>query len=178
MNRRDIILKNALIQFNKNGYVGTSINDIAKASNISKSTMFHYFENKDDLFNQVFLKCKTVFVKTNFHLLFNATDDDLIQIMKFQFKHIEEMKFFNQFEYSKYISKESKRIAEEIHKSTINYIKNEQKKNRMIDLDPVFICMFITNTLVSNYSKIFINDTIDMNYAIKIKNFIIKALVI
>ena len=48
MNKKDIILKNALEIFNENGYVGTSINDVAKKSGIAKSTIFHYFENKED----------------------------------------------------------------------------------------------------------------------------------
>ena len=50
MNKKDIILKNALEIFNENGYVGTSINDVAKKSGIAKSTIFHYFENKEDLY--------------------------------------------------------------------------------------------------------------------------------
>ena len=158
MNKKDIILKNALEIFNENGYVGTSINDVAKKSGIAKSTIFHYFENKEDLFNQVFVKSKIAFSKTN--------------------NHIEELKFFNQFEYSKYISDDSKKLAQEIHEDTINYIKNEQKNNRMVDLDPIFICMFITNTFVSNYNRIFINGKIDLDYALKIKRFIEKALVI
>ena len=154
MNKKDIILKNALEIFNENGYVGTSINDVAKKSGIAKSTIFHYFENKEDLFNQVFVKSKIAFSKTNNPFL------------------------FNQFEYSKYISDDSKKLAQEIHEDTINYIKNEQKNNRMVDLDPIFICMFITNTFVSNYNRIFINGKIDLDYALKIKRFIEKALVI
>ncbi|MGR5688232.1 HTH-type transcriptional repressor Bm3R1 [Thomasclavelia ramosa] len=178
MNKKDIILKNALIIFNENGYVGTSINDVAKKSGIAKSTIFHYFKNKEDLFNQVFLKSKIAFAKTNTHFLFGTDRDELIEILEFQNKHIEELKFFNQFEYSKYISEDSKRIAQKIHEETINYIKNEQKNNRMVDLDPTFICMFITNTFVSNYNRIFVNGKIDFDYALKLKSFIEKALVI
>ena len=164
MNKKDIILKNALIIFNENGYVGTSINDVAKKSGIAKSTIFHYFKNKEDLFNQVFLKSKIAFAKTNTHFLFGTDRDELIEILE--------------FEYSKYISEDSKRIAQKIHEETINYIKNEQKNNRMVDLDPTFICMFITNTFVSNYNRIFVNGKIDFDYALKLKSFIEKALVI
>lgn len=178
MNKKDVILKNALEIFNENGYVGTSINDVAKKSGIAKSTIFHYFENKEDLFNQVFVKSKIAFSKTNNPFLFGASNDELIELLEFQRNHIEELKFFNQFEYSKYISDDSKKLAQEIHEDTINYIKNEQKNNRMVDLDPIFICMFITNTFVSNFNRIFINGKIDLDYALKIKRFIEKALVI
>ena len=114
MNKKDIILKNALEIFNENGYVGTSINDVAKKSGIAKSTIFHYFENKEDLFNQVFVKSKIAFSKTNNPFLFGASNDELIELLEFQRNHIEELKFFNQFEYSKYISDDSKKLAQEM----------------------------------------------------------------
>ena len=89
MNKKDIILKNALEIFNENGYVGTSINDVAKKSGIAKSTIFHYFENKEDLFNQVFVKSKIAFSKTNNPFLFGASNDELIELLEFQRNHIE-----------------------------------------------------------------------------------------
>ena len=112
MNKKDIILKNALEIFNENGYVGTSINDVAKKSGIAKSTIFHYFENKEDLFNQVFVKSKIAFSKTNNPFLFGASNDELIELLEFQRNHIEELKFFNQFEYSKYTSDDSQKLAQ------------------------------------------------------------------
>ena len=138
MNKKDVILKNALEIFNENGYVGTSINDVAKKSGIAKSTIFHYFENKEDLFNQVFVKSKIAFSKTNNPFLFGASNDELIELLEFQRNHIEELKFFNQFEYSKYISDDSKKLAQEIHEDTINYIKNEQKYKRYCHCNQYF----------------------------------------
>ena len=58
--------------------------------------------------------------------------------------------------------------------AVINSIVNN---HQMIDLDPTFICMFITNTLVTNYDKLFINDQVDREYAIKVYSFIKKALI-
>lgn len=175
-NKKNLILNLALKQFNEKGYVGTSINDIAKESNISKSTMFHYFKNKEDLFNQVFLKSKNIFIKNNFTSILDISTDDFIEALEFQYNHQEEMKFFNQFEYSPYISEESRNIVKEIYKPVINSIIKQQHDHQMIDLDPIFICMFITNTLVTNYNKLFINNQVDREYAIKIHNFIKKAL--
>lgn len=45
------ILDGAMVEFSSYGYKKTSIAQIAKAGNISKSMVFHYFNTKEDLFN-------------------------------------------------------------------------------------------------------------------------------
>ena len=122
-----LFLKNALEIFNENGYVGTSINDVAKKSGIAKSTIFHYFENKEDLFNQVFVKSKIAFSKTNNPFLFGASNDELIELLEFQRNHIEELKFFISLNILSIYQMIQKKLAQEIHEDTINYIKMNKK---------------------------------------------------
>lgn len=43
------IIDNACLLFTERGYFGVSINDVAKKSALSKSSMYHYFPSKDDL---------------------------------------------------------------------------------------------------------------------------------
>ena len=45
------IVKSAWNLFYKNGYEGTTINDIITASKTSKGTFYHYFKGKDALLN-------------------------------------------------------------------------------------------------------------------------------
>ena len=46
------LIQSATELFNDFGYTGTSINDIAKKSKLSKGILYHYFQSKDDgLFN-------------------------------------------------------------------------------------------------------------------------------
>ncbi|GHF14062.1 TetR family transcriptional regulator [Kordiimonas sediminis] len=47
--RREELLEIAIDLFAQNGYVGTSIRDIAKAIDRSVSNVYHYFENKEEL---------------------------------------------------------------------------------------------------------------------------------
>ncbi|QIB66059.1 TetR/AcrR family transcriptional regulator [Kineobactrum salinum] len=47
--RREELLETAIALFAERGYVGTSIRDIAKAINRSVSNVYHYFENKEEL---------------------------------------------------------------------------------------------------------------------------------
>lgn len=47
--KRDEILRAALKVFTENGYLKTSIRDIAEASNLSQAGLLHYFGSKEEL---------------------------------------------------------------------------------------------------------------------------------
>lgn len=49
LTRREELLKAAVKLFSEHGFKGTSIRDIARSLGISVSNMYHYFENKEDL---------------------------------------------------------------------------------------------------------------------------------
>ncbi len=53
MQRKWQILSISLEQFIQRGYYGTSTREIAKIAGISSGLMFHYFESKDDLYNNL-----------------------------------------------------------------------------------------------------------------------------
>lgn len=44
------IMESALAEFSAKGYGGSSINTICAAEDVSKGIVYHYFENKDELF--------------------------------------------------------------------------------------------------------------------------------
>ena len=47
---KDIIAKAAVSCFAKQGLTNTSIQDIANEANVSKSLVFYYYKNKENLF--------------------------------------------------------------------------------------------------------------------------------
>lgn len=51
--RRALIMDKAIELFAKKGYADTKIGDIAKAANMSVGLMFHYFESKEKLFEEI-----------------------------------------------------------------------------------------------------------------------------
>ncbi|AFA49525.1 TetR/AcrR family transcriptional regulator [Acetobacterium woodii] len=53
---RDSIIKIAETLFAKNGVENTTMNDIAKAAEYSKATLYVYFENKEEIVNCIILK--------------------------------------------------------------------------------------------------------------------------
>lgn len=51
--RRQLIIDKAIELFAKKGYADTKIGDIAKAADMSVGLMFHYFESKEKLFEEL-----------------------------------------------------------------------------------------------------------------------------
>lgn len=54
--KKELILKAAEKMFFENGFVNTSIVDIAKSANVSKVTLFNYFGSKEELAREVMNK--------------------------------------------------------------------------------------------------------------------------
>lgn len=48
------LIKSALLEFGKNGYEEASLNNILKASDISKGTFYYHFKNKEELYFYLF----------------------------------------------------------------------------------------------------------------------------
>lgn len=48
--RKKKILECSKKEFSKNGFYKTQIADIAKAANISRATVYQYFNNKDEIY--------------------------------------------------------------------------------------------------------------------------------
>lgn len=49
-NMRKKIIKSAIMLYGKKGYNGTTIEEISKNIGVSKGIIYHYFNNKDDLY--------------------------------------------------------------------------------------------------------------------------------
>lgn len=51
--KEDFIIDQAQILFSKYGYLKTTIDDIANSCRMAKASLYHYFENKEDVFRCV-----------------------------------------------------------------------------------------------------------------------------
>lgn len=52
-NTKERILQEALILFAQNGYIATSMNDIAKKLNITKPALYKHYKSKQDIFDNI-----------------------------------------------------------------------------------------------------------------------------
>ncbi len=94
INTKPTILKTAKRLFAVNGYEGFSMRTLAKESGVGLSSIYHFFNDKDEIL-------KSIFTKTNSDLgiaraKLPKTDSAkamLLERIKFQFEHIEDVVF-------------------------------------------------------------------------------------
>ena len=62
---REALLEAAEVSFAERGFAATSLDDVAAAARVTKGALYHHFENKQHLFEAVFLRLEdTVVVNT------------------------------------------------------------------------------------------------------------------
>ncbi|MFD1096148.1 TetR/AcrR family transcriptional regulator [Salegentibacter chungangensis] len=59
--KREALVKATVKLVNNNGFHATPMSKIAKMANVSPATIYLYFQNKQDLINQVYLEVKAAF---------------------------------------------------------------------------------------------------------------------
>ena len=64
--KRDALVKATINLVNNNGFHATPMSKIAKMANVSPATIYLYFENKQDLINQVYIQVKSAFTSFAF----------------------------------------------------------------------------------------------------------------
>ena len=64
--KRDALVKATISLVNNNGFHATPMSKIAKMANVSPATIYLYFENKQDLVNQVYIEVKAAFSRFAF----------------------------------------------------------------------------------------------------------------
>lgn len=74
---RGKIIQSAIECFSKNGFDKTKMDDVALSAELSKGTLYNYFENKEDLF-QALCTDSLDLLKVQLDNLFTHSKDDLI----------------------------------------------------------------------------------------------------
>lgn len=87
--RRQLILDTALELFAKKGYADTKIGDIAKAADMSVGLMFHYFESKEKLLEEL-VRCGAEATNTPRELNFENPLDYFEGFLKMLFRYARE----------------------------------------------------------------------------------------
>lgn len=92
---RSRLLDAAAAEFSASGYAGASIAAIARRAAVSKSTVFHHFESKEDLYLAVIGEAVADFTKRLEHVL--APDMDGPQALEgFQLEHLRHLRSHRQ----------------------------------------------------------------------------------
>ncbi|WP_025761412.1 TetR/AcrR family transcriptional regulator [Dyadobacter tibetensis] len=114
VDKRAALLEATLFLVNNNGFHDAPMAKIAKLAGVSPATIYLYFENKQDLINQLYLKVKASFsehafrnfdpstpVKKGFEMIWYA-------IARYKIKYPDEAMFLSQCDMTPMIDQESK----------------------------------------------------------------------
>jgi len=112
--KRDALVKATVSLVNNNGFHATPMSKIAKMANVSPATIYLYFENKQDLINQVYIEVKSAFTKyafTNFNTELPVKEGfELIwkNIANFKLEDVDEAQFLSQCDNTPMVDEESR----------------------------------------------------------------------
>ncbi len=88
------ITRTAKSLFAKNGYEGFSMRTLAKASGVGLSSIYHFFNDKDEILNEIFTTTSKELGVARAKLpKSNSAEVMLLDRIKFQFRHIEDVVF-------------------------------------------------------------------------------------
>jgi AcrR family transcriptional regulator len=160
---KENILNAALKLFAEKGYHGTSINDIAKAANISKGLAYNYFESKKQIIEAIF---KQLFDEAGkFITIMDSVKDPyekLKLVIEFSFRYYEESEdmwmLYASFIFQPGILEEGKKLAAEFYQKYFNKaeeifktlgFKNPEMEIRFLGalLDGIGVDYFFDKTL-------------------------------
>ena len=113
--KREALVKATLNLVNNNGFHAAPMSKIAKTAGVSPGTIYLYFENKQDLINQVYIEVKAAFtqfafkdydknlsVENGFELIWK-------NIAEFKLKEVEEAMFLSQCDNTPMIDESSRK---------------------------------------------------------------------
>jgi AcrR family transcriptional regulator len=115
MNKKDKIFEAALRLFSENGFHGTPTSKIAKEAGVANGTLFHHFESKEALINELYVLLKTELVQVSFQGLSDANELEVnlkqvwVSNINWALENKGKVVFLQQFINSPYLTEETKK---------------------------------------------------------------------
>jgi AcrR family transcriptional regulator len=137
------IMQTALEIFSKNGYRGTTMDDIAKELGVSKGALYSYFKSKDDILKEIFQSNHQILRET---LCKSVEGQDYLQTMEKAYKLMTEK--YHEFVHTSFElfalashDKNIRNIIREDHEKDVEVIsellQNLKEKGKIrTDVDP------------------------------------------
>lgn len=136
-----IIREKAIEMIVKEGFDGLSMKKLAKEANLSASTIYIYFENREDLLNKLYAQVEEVFeqeVLKNFDPEMSFAEGLWIQWMN-RYAHIKKYPvhfyFAEQFRNSPLINRQTSKETP-FRKNMHQFVNHAIKRKELINLDP------------------------------------------
>jgi len=161
--KRIDLLKATLHLVNNNGFHDAPLSKIAKMAEVSPATIYIYFENKQDLINQLYLEMKTSFSSFAFK---NYLEEQCVKesfkqiwfnIANFKLNMVEEANFLSQCDNTPMIDEEIKREGLKHLQPLLNLWERGIQEGVIKQISPylmyaftIYPLAFLTNTQYKN----------------------------
>lgn len=135
MLRRQQIINSAIAEFGINSYAEASLNAICRNGNISKGIIYHYFENKDELYLVCVTECfnrLTTFLNSE-NITFNNVEQAIEKYLDLRHQFFKENPDFSNIftnallQPPKHLVEQVKEIKAELDKFNINFYEQVLK---------------------------------------------------
>lgn len=150
MDKREDILKAALELFAERGYHGTPVSLIAEKAKVGSGTIYRYFQDKEQLVNELFRFWKMEVIRAvkeglpaNLPLrtLFHETWERWVA---FAVKNREAYMFLISHHHAPYLDKVSQEINEKIHAEYKVFFEIGRREQIIKEVDPELIMTIVT----------------------------------
>jgi AcrR family transcriptional regulator len=148
-NKSENIFNAAVELINEVGLAEISMSKIAKKANVSSSTIYVYFENKEDMLNKLYLSVKEKMSRavfdsfdehsTSFQITF---ENFLRKLADFIFNNKDDFLFIEQFSNSPLIHKFSREEGAEFFDPIRNFFERGKKQNIFKQVDNNLLVIF------------------------------------
>ena len=167
-NKSERIFEASIQLINEFGLAQTSMSKIAKKANVSSSTIYVYFENKEDMLNKLYLNVK----KKMSRAVFDSFDDSaslqtafetgLRKYAHFILNNKDYFLFMEQFSNSPLIHNVSRKEGTDLFAPFHNLLEKGKKQNVFKQVDKNLLIIF-TFDPVSNFVKQYFNGLSELN---------------
>ncbi|MCM3790809.1 TetR/AcrR family transcriptional regulator [Domibacillus indicus] len=166
-NKSENIFYAAVELINEYGLAEISMSKIAKKANVSSSTIYVYFENKEDMLNKLYLSVKkkmsqAVFDNFDDLSLQTAFENCLRKLADFILNNKNDFLFIEQFSNSPLIHKLSRKEGTELFDPIRNLFEKGKKQNVFKQVDTHLLVNF-TFEPVMKFAKDHFNGLVEMN---------------
>ncbi|WP_445737923.1 TetR/AcrR family transcriptional regulator [Mariniflexile sp.] len=146
--KKEALVRATINLVNNNGFHAAPMSKIAKMAEVSPGTIYLYFENKQDLINQVYIDVKAAFSKFAFK---DYQEDFSVEkgfeniwknIAEFKLKEVEEAMFLSQCDNTPMIDEPSRKEGLKHLQPLLNLWERGQKEGIIKPVSPYMLYAF------------------------------------
>ncbi|MFD1707231.1 TetR/AcrR family transcriptional regulator [Siminovitchia sediminis] len=167
-NKIESIFNAAIQLINEHGLSGTSMSKIAKKAGLSASTIYVYFENKEDMLNKLYLNVKKNMSQEVFYnyddsiSIQSAFEHTLKKFINFILTNKEEFLFLEQFSNSPLLHMLSRNEGTELFEPIFSLFEKGKSQNVFKQVDSNLLHMFMFNPAIQ-YVKDYLGGRCELN---------------